>query len=73
MDNVVEFPSKESGPYSADDILKNAQDHNAELKSVFIVGEFSNGGTYFATNIEDAGTLLWLMEQMKYHLIFENK
>lgn len=40
-----------------------------QLESVVIIGYDTQGNEYFATNLADGGTVLWLLERCKKDLL----
>ena len=42
---------------------------DAKLKQVWVIGENTDGGLYFASSVSDGGNALWWMEKAKRALM----
>jgi hypothetical protein len=63
VDNVTVLPVITTLDLDVERVLQAAIE--AKPKSVWIIGEDSNGQLYFASSQSDGGTALWWMEKAK--------
>ncbi len=66
MGKIVQFNGITRLDLPPDRILSNAME---QLESVVIIGYDTQGNEYFATNLADGGTVLWLLERCKKDLL----
>lgn len=66
MTNVIPIGGITKLDLPPDQILEAAM---GKMESVILIGYDENGEHYFASNIADGGTCIWLVEQFKRELL----
>lgn len=66
MGKIIQFTGITRLDLPPDQILEAAKQ---QLESVVVIGWTTEGEEYFATNLADGGTALWLLERCKRELL----